>query len=456
MPELVAEQGGQPEQTPVIHLVDDDDDLRHALKQGLELEGFEVVDFAGADHCLSQLNQSTYGVLVSDILMPGLNGLDFLKAVMEIDSALPVILITGHGSVPLAVEAIQAGAYDFLEKPFSVQRLEDIINRAVEKRRLVLENRSLRGLLEGDQLFQRIVGRSPAIVALRDQIEAVQDADVDVLIVGETGSGKEVVARALHDFSHRCRAPFVAINCAALPADIIESELFGHESGAFTGATKRRIGKLEYAQGGCVFLDEIESMPLDLQAKILRAVEERSIERLGSNATIALDVRFIGATKTDLEELSNQGNFRLDLVYRLNVMTIEIPPLRERTEDIPLLFFHLARNARAKYRREIPEFTPELEAQLIHHHWPGNVRELRNFAERFVLGLWQGFTDPGASQLQSGDLASRLAAFERSVIEQVLRKHHGSMKRTYEELGLSRKGLYDKIKRLNIVGTGAE
>jgi two-component system C4-dicarboxylate transport response regulator DctD len=378
--------------------------------------------------------------------------LDFLRSVMEVDTAMPVILMTGHGSVPLAVEAIQAGAYDFLEKPFPVHRLDEIIKRALEKRRLVLENRSLRDLLEGDQLSQRLVGRSPAIIALRDQIEAVQDANVDVLIVGETGSGKEVVARALHDFSSRRDAPFVAINCAALPADIIESELFGHESGAFTGASKRRIGKLEYAQGGVVLLDEIESMPLDLQAKILRAIEERCIERLGSNQTIPLDIRFIGATKTDLEEMSHRGEFRLDLVYRLNVMTLEIPPLRERTEDIPLLFFHLARNARAKYRREIPDFTPELEAQLIQHHWPGNVRELRNYADRFVLGLWKGFSDTSENQLQSGDLASRLAAFERSVIEQVLNKHQGSMKRTYEELGLSRKGLYDKIKRLQITG----
>lgn len=456
MSELGSEKALVADQNPHIFLIDDDDDLRHALKQGLELEGFEVSDYEAAERCLSQINQSTYGVVVSDILMPGLSGLEFLKTIMELDTALPVILMTGHGSVPLAVEAIQAGAYDFLEKPFPVQRLDEIIKRALEKRRLVLENRSLREMLEGDQLSQRFVGRSPGIVALRDKIEAVQDATIDVLVTGETGSGKEVVARALHDFSSRRHAPFVAINCAALPADIIESELFGHESGAFTGATKRRIGKLEYAQGGCVFLDEIESMPLDLQAKILRAIEERCIERLGSNQTIPLDIRFIGATKSDLVELSNRGEFRLDLVYRLNVMTLEIPPLRERTEDIPLLFFHLARNARAKYRREIPEFTPELEHQLLQHDWPGNVRELRNYAERFVLGLWEGFPAGNENQLQSGDLSSRMAAFERTVIEQVLTKHRGSMKHTYEELGLSRKGLYDKLKRLQVNGAKFE
>jgi two-component system C4-dicarboxylate transport response regulator DctD len=438
-------------QEPTIWLIDDDDDLRHALEQGLLIEGFQVEALPEVGDLLQQISSNSFGVIVSDIRMPGMDGMSLLHRINELDSALPTVLMTGHGDVPMAIQAIRAGAYDFMEKPFPVSRLIDIIKRALEKRRLVLENRSLRESLEdNDVLSQRLVGRSQGIDYLRQQISMLSETNVDALIIGETGSGKEVVARTIHDFSPRKEAPFVAINCAAIPADMIESELFGHESGAFTGATGRRIGKLEHAQGGTVFLDEIESMPLDLQAKILRAIEQRTIERLGSNKSIQLDVTFIGATKDDLQALSDQQKFRSDLYYRLNVVNFSIPPLRARKEDIPLLFVHLARLARAKYRRNIPDLTPELEAWLIQHDWPGNVRELRNYADRFVIGLWKGPSLDIESVEFKGDLASRLAQFERNVIEQELVRHHGSLKQTYEHLGLSRKGLYDKIKRLGI------
>lgn len=379
-----------------------------------------------------------------------MDGMAMMRQVLAIDPTMPVVLITGHGDVQLAVEAMRAGAYDFIEKPFPASRLFSVVERALEKRRLVLENRSLRNALEGgDDLSARMVGRNPAIQKLRAQLSAVADTDADVLITGETGTGKEVVARALHDFGPRRKANFVAINCASLPADIFESELFGHEAGAFTGAQKLRIGKLEHADGGTIFLDEIESMPLDLQAKLLRAIETRTIERLGSNREVSLDVRFVAATKTDL---ANTQSFRSDLYYRLNVITLAIPALRERKDDIPLLFFHLAREARARYRREIPEITPQIEAGLLSHEWPGNVRELRNVADRFVLGMWSGFG--GVSEVVvdagSGSLSERMDTFERAVIAAEIARNDGVLKSTYENLGISRKGLYEKMRRLGI------
>ena len=452
----------------VVHLIEDDDDLRHALEQGLELGGFAVSSHRTTDEVLTRIGTESYAVIVSDIRMPGMDGLAFLRAALSIDPTMPVILITGHGDVQMAVDAMRAGAYDFIEKPFSVSRLMAVAERALEKRRLVLENRILRSTLDGgDELSGRLVGRTPGIQRLRQQIQALADTDVDILVLGETGTGKEVVARALHDCGGRAKGNFVAINCAALPADIIESELFGHEPGAFTGATKQRIGKLEHANRGTIFLDEIESMPLDLQAKLLRAIETRSVERLGSNRPIPLDVRFVAATKSDLGEAGRGGRFRLDLYYRLNVVTLTIPALRERIEDVPLLFFHLAREARARFRREIPPVDHALELRLMRSDWPGNVRELRNYADRFVLGMWPGFEEEGAmlqtgsaddcpavadgfSAAGAGSLVDRLAAYERSVIEAELVRNGGALKPTYEALQISRKGLYDKIRRLGI------
>ncbi len=433
-----------------ILLVDDDEDLRPALVQGLEIEGFAVDAFSRAEDALSRITRDFYGVVVSDIRMPGIDGMQFLRKLLEIDPALPVVLITGHGEVALAVEAMRDGAYDFIEKPFPVHRLTTVVERAVEKRRLVLENRVLRERLDmsGD-IGSRLVGRNPAIGRLREEILALAGTDADVLVLGETGSGKEVVARALHDFGSRSKGNFVAINCGALPRDIFESELFGHEAGAFTGAQKQRIGKLEHANEGTVFLDEIESMPLDLQVKLLRTIEHRTVERLGSNKSIPLDVRFIAATKADLREESDAKRFRADLFYRLNVARLRIPPLRERKDDIPLLFAHLAREARARYRRDMPQMTPALEAELTGQDWPGNVRELRNAADRWVLGLWRGAsTAPDATEDSS--LAERVAAFERAAIEAELGRHGGRMKDTYEALGISRKGLYDKMRKLGV------
>ncbi|MEP4561062.1 MAG: sigma-54 dependent transcriptional regulator [Nitratireductor sp.] len=437
-----------------VLLVDDDDDLRPALVQGFEIEDLAVTAYRSAEDALPDITRELYGCVVTDIRMAGMGGMDLMRRCLEIDPALPVVLITGHGEVALAVQAMRDGAYDFIEKPFPVHRLTSVVRRAIEKRRLVLENRVLRETLDASgNLESRLVGRNPAMRRLREEIAALAGTDADVLILGETGSGKEVVARALHDFGDRSRGNFVAINCGALPKDIFESELFGHEAGAFTGAQKLRVGKLEHADGGTLFLDEIESMPLDLQVKLLRAIEHRTVERLGSNRSIPLDVRFVAASKADLKAESEARRFRADLFYRLNVATLKIPPLRDRGDDIPLLFTHLAREARARYRRDMPEMTPALEAELTAHDWPGNVRELRNVADRWVLGLWRGFSpDAPAATENANTLQDRVAAFERSVIEAELKRHGGRQKETYEALGISRKGLYDKMKKLGLGG----
>lgn len=441
-------------QSPQIFLIDDDNDLRHALEQALELDGYEVMSFGRAAEALPQVHFQLFGVIVCDVRMPEMSGPDFLKKVIEIDPALPVIFITGHGDVAMAVSAMRDGAYDFIEKPFPTSQLSLVINRAVEKRRLVLENRVLREEIDSEELLdETLIGRSAHMVQIRQQVKMLGGADIDVMVNGETGAGKDMVARALHEHSARKSKPFVAVNCGALPGEIIESELFGHEPGAFTGATQKRIGKIEYANGGTLFLDEIESMPLDLQVKLLRVVETRGVERLGSNKTIPLDIRIVAASKEDLAEASAQGTFRQDLYFRLNVASINMWPLRHRAEDILMLFYRLARQARARFRKEIPEVTPDIVAALHAHDWPGNVRELRNCADRFVLGVGLGLGEaetPQENEAVTHHLGDQVARFEKSVIAQEISRNQGALKPTYEALGISRKTLYDKIKKYGL------
>jgi DNA-binding NtrC family response regulator len=437
-----------------IALIDDDSAVRRSLAQTLELAGFEVAPFASAEEGLATLEAGFLGIVVTDVRLPNMDGMGLMKRVLQADRAIPVILITAHGDVHLAVEAMRAGAYDFLEKPFDPERLVEVATRAMEKRALSAEVASLRRQLAAKRGIEAtLLGRSPAIQLLQRQVQQLAATTADVMIIGETGTGKELVARCLHDHSARRGHHFVAINCGGLPEALLESELFGHEVGAFTNASKKRIGKFEHAHGGTLLLDEIESMPMSFQVKLLRVLQERKVERLGSNDEIAVDVRVIAATKSDLKQLSEQQLFRSDLHYRLNVAVLRLPPLRERREDIPLLFEHFVMEASARHGREPEPLSDSMTQQLVAHDWPGNVRELRNAAERFVLGLADDslLTTAGLPTLT---LAQQMDQVEKVLIERALKHHQGRMSVTCEALGIARKTLYDKIARLNIDVSG--
>ncbi|OAE43326.1 sigma-54-dependent transcriptional regulator [Agrobacterium tumefaciens] len=439
--------------TSRVLLIDDEEELRFSTAQGLELSGFAVTMLASAEHALELIGYSFDGVVVSDIRMPGMDGMTLLQKVRELDPEIPVILMTGHGDVQLAVNAMRNGAYDFIEKPFTPQYLAGIIKRANDRRALVLENRRLKAVAgKHDDLETRLPGRTPVMVDLRYRIRAIGATDADTLIVGDTGAGKEVVARALHDISARANRPFVAINCAALPQTLIESELFGHEAGAFPGALRARYGKFEHARGGTILLDEIGSMPSELQGRFLRVLQERVITRLGSNETVELDVRFIATSKVDLEQEAAAGRFRADLLYRLNVATLLVPALAQRSADIPLLFLHLVREAAARYGRDDMDVPQQLLASIALREWPGNVRELRNAADRFVLGLGD---EPSETPLIAGEearspLAARVGAYEKNLIARAIAANGGNLKSVYENLGISRKTLYEKMQKYGL------
>lgn len=435
-----------------VLFVDDEEHLRLAAEQTLSLADLDVICLSEAEEALGRVSRNFPGILVTDIRMEGMDGLTLMRRCLEIDPEFPVILITGHGDVELAVQSMRDGAYDFLEKPHAPSRLVETVRRALDKRRLTLENRVLRSQVGGrDAIEARLAGRSLVMTDLRQQLRAVAATEADVLIIGATGTGKEVAARALHRGSPRSEAPFVHINCAALPADLIESELFGHDPGAFAGATRARYGKFEHARGGTVFLDEIDSLPIALQAKLLHAVQNRTISRLGSNDVIDLDVRFIAASKRDLEQDAERGDFRSDLLFRLNVVTIRMPDLDTRREDVPRLFTQLVHEAAARYKRPAPDIPGVILNAVTARRWPGNVRELRNAADRFALGLDLdiGVRTEGESSGEGG-LAAQVAGFEKALIAASIATHGGRLKETYESLGISRKGLYEKMQKYGL------
>jgi two-component system C4-dicarboxylate transport response regulator DctD len=433
-----------------VLFVEDDTLVRKGAKQALELAGLSVIACATAEEALPYLTPQFRGVVMSDVKLPGIDGLQLLRIAVAQDASLPVILVTGHGDVSMAVGAMREGAYDFIEKPFSADLLVEVSFRALDKRRLVLENIDLRRQLENREGIEaRIIGRSSAIAKVRQVVLSLAPKAADIMILGETGTGKELIARCLHDFSERRNGHFVAINCGALPESVFESELFGHEEGAFTGASRQRIGKIEYASGGTLFLDEIESMPLSLQVKLLRVLQERQVERLGSNQLIPIDLRVIAATKDDLLLLSEQKKFRADLYYRLNVASLTLPALRERREDIPLLFEYFVLQGALRYGQSAPLVGIDLLHALMAERWAGNVRELRNIADRFVLGLLDQTLMPSGGG-RAGSLAEQVDAFEKAIIEDGLRRLDGNVVAAAESLHLPRKTLYDKLKRLDI------
>jgi len=440
---------------PPVIVVDDDKDMLRATAQLLELAGFAPVAYESAEAAIGRIDAGFEGAVVTDIRMPGINGLQLFDRIKTVDIDIPVILVTGHGDIDLAVAALKDGAYDFIPKPYAGDRLVEALKRATEKRRLVVENRRLREATAQASGGLPLIGESPTIRRLRETVRQVADMDVDVLIEGETGTGKEVIADLLHRWGKRRARAFVALNCGALPETVIESELFGHEAGAFTGAQRRRIGRIEHSSGGTLFLDEIESMAVALQVKLLRVLETRSVTPLGSNETRQLDLRVVAATKVDLEAAARRGNFREDLYFRLNVVVLRIPPLRERREDIPLLFGHFLNRAAERFGRPTPQMNDAVSRHLQSHEWPGNVRELVHFAERTALGLVPAEDGTAAalgrpSNRDAVPLPEKVGQFEATVIRDALRDHDGDVRRALEVLGVPRKTFYDKLKRYGI------
>lgn len=447
---------------PQVYFVDDDSSLRLSVKQCLECSDFAVRDFERGEAALAEVTPLFEGVILSDVRMPGMDGLSLLRRVREIDADLPVILITAHGDVATAVEAMQGGAYDFIEKPFDETTLIDVLRRALEKRRLVMDLRRARTDLEAAQgLDLRFVGAHPRMRDIKRRIMDVAPTAAPVLLWGETGTGKEVVARCLHDCSPRRDKPFVVVDCASIPLTLAESELFGYVKGAFTGADKNHMGKLEAAQGGTLFLDEINSLPLEAQGKLLRALQEKSVTPVGSHTPRSVDFRVISSTNEDLRKAIERKAFREDLYYRIATIELNLPPLREHKDDIPLLFGLFLEHAAATYGREVPRPGNADTARLIAHAWPGNVRELRNMADRYLLSgssALDALSGPsgedavpgGGAESKSETLMDHVSRFERQLIIDSVRRHKGDMRAVMDDLGLPRRTLNEKMAKLGI------
>lgn len=454
-----------------ILIVDDEEAIRTSLRSILEDEGYEVAVATNGQEALKAYLSDPPDLMILDIWMPEMDGLETLRRVKELVPTAPVMMMSGHGSIETAVKAIKLGAYDYIEKPLSLENVTLRVKHALDQYRLEQENRSLKTKVE--RKFE-LVGQSPAMQQLRQLIETAGPTNSRVLIGGENGTGKELVARAIHMHSTRADHPFVAVNCAAIPETLIESELFGHEKGSFTGATSMKRGQFEQADGGTLFLDEIGDMSLSTQAKVLRALQEQQFTRVGGNKLLKVDVRVLAASNKDLEQEIQKGNFREDLYYRLNVVPIIVPPLRERREDIPALVRHFMKVHAEEQGLRIKEVTPEAMAVLQQYDWPGNIRELRNLIERLMIMVpgpivdapqvtlsLQGRTSPAASPASAQAVSPLLTksydslrdarnAFEKEYISRKLREHHWNISRTAEDLKIERSHLHRKIKLLEV------
>ena len=445
-----------------IFFVDDDKNILHALKLIMHKTAYAVKTFNDPLEMLANIQVGWSGIIVTDINMPVINGFEVLKRVKQIDEEIPVIVLTGNGDVNNVLMALRAGAYDFLEKPLSKEYLLTCANRALEKRHLTLENKSLRQQIQTKNKTNGFLGQSESIIRLKDTLQVLAKSDANVMLIGETGTGKEVVSKFIHDNSGRNKNIFTAINCGAIPENLLDSELFGHEAGSFTGASKSRKGKFEETDGGTLFLDEVNSMPMTMQIKLLRFLEDRVIERVGSNKLIPLDLRVIAASQIPLKELVDKGEFREDLYYRLNVIPVKIPALRDRRDDIPLLFNQFLFDFCTSYKRDIIKADSNLLNQLMMNEWPGNVRELRNVAERYVItgtlpeneGTQSNSTTPGTGlSFSTPDdliLPEKVGLYEKHLIENELTATNASVVTTCENLGIPRKTLYDKMKKYDL------
>ena len=446
---------------PRVLVVDDEPGIRQTLAGVLNDEGYHVHAVATGEECLAELGKG-YDLVLLDVWLEGIDGLETLQRIQEIPFAErpAVVMISGHGTIETAVRSTKLGAFDFLEKPLSIEKISVVLRNAIEHRRLELENRRLR---EDSQSGYRIIGESVPMKALRQQLALMAGTNGRVLIYGESGTGKELVAHAIHAMSPRAGEPFVEVNCAAIPEELIESELFGHRKGSFTGAHEDKVGKFRKADGGTLFLDEVGDMSLKTQAKVLRALEEQRFEPVGANHTIQVDVRVVAATNKNLQVEIERGNFREDLFYRLNVVPFYVPPLRDRIEYVPLLAEHFLNEFTHSYGRKRKELTPEALQVLREYHWPGNVRELKNLMERIVIMNPQVRIDarhlPPLAPRKTGaerppdhfaSLHDYREAAERDYISRKLEEAGGNMTRAAELLGLERSNLYRKMKALGI------
>jgi two-component system, NtrC family, nitrogen regulation response regulator NtrX len=443
-----------------ILIVDDEPGIRETLSSVLEDEGFAVETVATGEECIAVVQRRDFACILLDIwLGDGIDGLDTLEKLNAIGNDAAVVMISGHGNIETAVRSTKLGAYDFIEKPLSLDRILVTVKNAIRQRELELANRHLQSELAERYIM---VGESVAMRALRKQIAIVAPSDGRILISGESGSGKELVARAIHANSKRAGSAFVEINSAAVPEDLVESEFFGHTKGAFSGAAKAKKGKFEVADGGTLFLDEIGDMSARVQAKLLRVLEEQRFEPVGSNTPVAVDVRVISATNKPIEQLLESGDFRADLFYRLNVIPFQVPPLRERTEDIPVLIDHFNRRFSADYGKHALEFTDAAIAKLMEYPWPGNVRELKNMIERVVimslqrsvdvddLPSWETSTEPAPTNFRFQSFKDATDAYQREFIQHKLAEFAGNVSRAAEDMGVDRSHLYRRMRNLGI------
>jgi DNA-binding NtrC family response regulator len=448
-----------------ILIVEDNDSMRQMLAKTFQTEGFEVETAKNGSSALQAISSRKFDLVISDLKLTDLDGVEVLSAVKDLDTQTQVILMTAYGSIETAVQAMKQGAFDFVTKPFDPEHLLVQVRKALQSRRLVTENTLLREVLASNHQFQEIIGSSPKMKEAVSLIQKVAGSDTTALLLGESGTGKELFARAIHHLSPRKDNPYIAINCAAIPRELLENELFGSERGAFTGAYTKKLGKFELAEGGTIFLDEIGDLDISLQAKILRVLQERQIERLGGTKTINVDVRMIAASNIDLKEACDSKQFRADLYYRLSVFPIRIPPLRERREDISALAEHFVKRFCAELNKPLQRISPEALALLEKYHWPGNVRELENTIERAVI-LCEGKKimpahlsiripttaeirlREGAGLKEVGQHAQ--AEAERSLIVRVLEQTRGNKRKTSEILKIDYTTLFDKMKRYQI------
>lgn len=451
-----------------ILLVEDDEYVLGSIKILLNKEGYEVNTALDGLEALGLYRKDSYDLVVADLKMPQMDGIELLKQLKLEFPDVSLIMMTAYGSIRSAVEAMKIGAYDYVTKPVSAEEIRLVIQRAFERQNLIIEIRTLRKELEERFGLDNIIGKSYAMQRVYDLILQVAITDATVLITGETGTGKELVAHAIHHNSKRKNCPFVVINCSALPESLLESELFGHEEGAFTGATKQRIGKFEFADTGTVFFDEMGNLPLSMQTKLLRLLQEKSFERVGGNQTIKVDVRVLAATNKDLNKLSEEGCFRKDLYYRLNVIPIQLPSLKERREDIPLLVTHFIEKYNKVFKKEIKSISQDVLNMMMSYCWPGNVRELENLVERTVImakdyviseielpmpnqkQARERFEDADNDQITDNSLEDFLAHYENIYITKLLKRCKGRIDSSAKISGIDVKTLYRKMKKYNI------